>query len=189
MLHSKTALSCSGVIAGSGSGDGDFDGDGADHHLCAGTLASAPLKKACGNPVLHPSLGLSVFFLSFFQSCVKGVAVLPSLLWVVRVLLSLSCFRAVSDVVALRRRRPPPTLAAHHAALREQSRNGRLAGFLWLFGRLFGFSRLPTPLLSFFSASTTLHGDRGFDHPPDYHSDDAFCEEDGFYEDDSFDYL
>ena len=28
-----------------------------------------------------------------------------------------------------------------------------------------------------------------FYHPPDYHSDDAFCEEDGFYEDDSFDYL
>ena len=23
------------------------------------------------------------------------------------------------------------------------------------------------------------HGDRGFDHLPDYHSDDAFCEEEG----------
>ena len=29
-----------------------------------------------------------------------------------------------------------PALATHHAALREQSRNGRLAGFLWLFARL-----------------------------------------------------
>ncbi len=30
------------------------------------------------------------------------------------------------------------------------------------------------------------HGDRGFDHPPDYHSDDAFCEEDGICEGDGF---
>ena len=31
------------------------------------------------------------------------------------------------------------------------------------------------------------HGARGFDHPPDYHSDDGFWEEDGFCEDDGFD--
>ena len=30
------------------------------------------------------------------------------------------------------------------------------------------------------------HGARGFDHPPDYHSDDAFCEEDGICEGDGF---
>ena len=36
------------------------------------------------------------------------------------------------------------------------------------------------------------HGARGFDHPPDYHSDggfgeeDGFCEEDGFSEEDGF---
>ena len=30
------------------------------------------------------------------------------------------------------------------------------------------------------------HGARGFDHPPDYHSDDAFCEEDGTCEGDGF---
>ena len=30
------------------------------------------------------------------------------------------------------------------------------------------------------------HGTRGYDHPPDYHSDDAFCEEDGICEDDGF---
>ena len=30
------------------------------------------------------------------------------------------------------------------------------------------------------------HGARGFDHPPDYHSDDAFCEEAGICEGDGF---
>ena len=30
------------------------------------------------------------------------------------------------------------------------------------------------------------HGARGFDHPPDYQSDDAFCEEDGVCEGDGF---
>jgi len=30
------------------------------------------------------------------------------------------------------------------------------------------------------------HGARGFDHPPDYQSGDAFCEEDGVCEGDGF---
>ena len=57
----------------------------------------------------------------------------------------------VSYLFWQRRRRPAPALATHHAALREQSRNGRLAGLMWLFGRLFWILPPSHSSLGFFS--------------------------------------